>query len=91
MSVLPTRQLGRESSSVLNVTLARRRRKELGLTMSQVGQLCGVGTDVISRWEAGLREPKNVDSLRAWARALKIDPADLLADPEPEPAGERSA
>lgn len=75
---------------MLNVTLAKRRRQELGLTMAQVGQLCGVGTDVISRWEAGLREPRNLDSLRRYARALQIEPGELVTDPEvevePEPA-----
>ena len=75
---------------MLNVTLAKRRRKELGLTMAQVGQLCGVGTDVISRWESGEREPRNLDSLRRYARALQVDLNELGAapDPEVEPAGE---
>lgn len=74
---------------MLNVTLAKRRRKELSLTMAQVGEACGVGIDVISRWEAGLREPRNSDSLRAWARALQLDPGDLLTESEPEPRTEQ--
>lgn len=71
---------------MLNVTLAKRRRQELGLTMAQVGQLCGVGTDVISRWESGQREPRNLESLRLYARALQLDLNELGAAPEVEPA-----
>ena len=71
---------------MLNVTLARRRRKELGLTMAQVAALCGVGKDVISRWEGGSREPRNTDSLRRYARALQVEPGELVAEPEPEEA-----
>lgn len=70
---------------MLNHTLARRRRKELGLTMAQVANLCGVGVDVISRWESGQREPRNTVSLRRYATALQVDPGDLVAEPEPEP------
>jgi transcriptional regulator with XRE-family HTH domain len=67
---------------VLNVTLAKRRRKELGLTMAQVGKLVGVGTDVISRWESGEREPRNLESLRRYAHALQVDLNELGAEPE---------
>jgi transcriptional regulator with XRE-family HTH domain len=69
---------------VLNTTLARRRRKELGLTMAQVAQMCGVGIDVISRWEGGQREPRSLDLLRRYARALEVDLGELTAEPEPE-------
>lgn len=69
---------------MLNTTLARRRRKELGLTMAQVGQLVGVGTDIISRWESGQREPRNLESLRRYAAALQVDVGDLAGEPEPE-------
>jgi transcriptional regulator with XRE-family HTH domain len=68
---------------VLNHTLAKRRRHELGLTMAQVGQLCGVGKDIVSRWEAGLREPRTLDSLRRYARALQLEVGDLASEPEP--------
>ena len=72
---------------MLNHTLAKRRRVELGLTMTEVGQLCGVGKDIISRWEAGLREPRTLDSLRRYARALQVEIGDLAAEPEPEEVG----
>ena len=78
--------MGGESSTVLNVSLAKRRRQELGLKMWQVAEMCGVGVGVISRWEAGKREPRNSDSLKRWALALQLDAADLVGDPEPEEA-----
>jgi transcriptional regulator with XRE-family HTH domain len=71
---------------VLNVTLAKRRRRELGLTLAQVGELCGVGKEVIQRWETGTREPRNAESLRRYAAALDVAPGDLVAEPEPEVA-----
>jgi transcriptional regulator with XRE-family HTH domain len=67
---------------MLNVTLAKRRRQELGLTLAQVGELCGVGRDVIQRWETGQREPRNAQSLRIYARALQVEPGELVAEPE---------
>jgi len=70
---------------VLNLPLARRRRKELGLTLAEVGQLVGVGRDVIQRWETGSREPRNLESLRRYARALQVEIGELAAAPEPEP------
>jgi len=69
---------------VLNVTLARRRRKELGLTQGQVAQLVGVTLDTICRWEAGNREPRSTVSLRRYAAALQVEPGELVAEPEPE-------
>lgn len=70
---------------MLNVTLARRRRKELGLTLAEVGALVGVDSDTVQRWETGTREPRNTVSLRRYAEALQVDPGDLVAEPEPEP------
>jgi transcriptional regulator with XRE-family HTH domain len=71
---------------MLNTTLAKRRRAELGLTLSQVGQLVGVDRDVIHRWEQGTREPRNAKTLRLYAKALQVDPGELVAEPEPEVA-----
>jgi transcriptional regulator with XRE-family HTH domain len=69
---------------VLNTTLAKRRRVELGLTLRQVGELCGVGKEVVQRWETGSREPRNAESLRRYAAALQVEPGELVAEPEPE-------
>lgn len=69
---------------MLNVTLAKRRRLELGLTLAQVGERVGVGRDVIHNWESGKREPRNMESLRRYARALDLTLDELGAEPEPE-------
>jgi transcriptional regulator with XRE-family HTH domain len=69
---------------VLNTPLAKRRRQELGLSLAQVGVLVGVGRDVIHTWETGKREPRNTESLRRYARALQVDPGQLVAEPESE-------
>jgi len=71
----------------MNITLAKRRRRELGLTFAQVGELVGVGRDVVQRWEAGSREPRNAESLRRYAAALQCEPGELVAEPEPEAVG----
>jgi len=84
---MPARQPEEVSRDVLNLTLARRRRKELGLTLAEVGQIVGVGRDVIQRWETGSREPRNLESLRRYARALQVDLNELGAEPEPEEVG----
>jgi transcriptional regulator with XRE-family HTH domain len=68
---------------VLNTTLARRRRKELGLTMTQVAELCEVSVAAISRLEGGQRDP-SIGLLRRYARALQVDPGELVTEPEPE-------
>jgi transcriptional regulator with XRE-family HTH domain len=73
--------------AVLNHPLAKRRRQELGKTLRQVGLEVGVGEDVISRWERGEREPRNAETLRAYARALDLEPGRLVAEPENEAVG----
>lgn len=66
---------------MLNVTLARRRREELGLTQSQLAERLGIWQGSLANWELGKREPRSTE-LRAWARALQLDPGDLLSEPE---------
>ncbi len=65
----------------MNVTLARKRRGWLELTQAEVGRRVGVSRYVIGTWETGRREP-SASELVAWARALELDPAELLAEPE---------
>lgn len=66
---------------MLNVALARKRREELGLTQEQLAEQLGIWQGSFSKWESGQREPRS-DQLKAWARALQIDVADLLSEPE---------
>ena len=69
---------------MLNTTLAKRRRAELGLTLAQVGDLVGVSRQVIHKWEIGAVEPRNAASLRRYAAALQVEVGLLVAEPEAE-------
>jgi len=66
---------------LLNVTLARQRRKEMGLSLAELGGLVGVDASTLYRWEAGDNEPRSIDKLREWARVLGVDVSQLLAEP----------
>ncbi len=67
----------------MNVTLARKRRGWLELTQAEVGRRVGVSRHVIGTWESGLREP-SASELVAWAKALELEPIELLTEPESE-------
>jgi transcriptional regulator with XRE-family HTH domain len=68
----------------LNTTLARQRRKELGLSLHQAATLIGVTHAALFRWESGQTEPRSSDTLQAWARVLGVEPGDLLGSSESE-------
>jgi transcriptional regulator with XRE-family HTH domain len=67
---------------LLNVALAQQRRKEMGLSLAELGGLVGVDASTLYRWESGEFEPRSIDKLRDWARVLSVPVADLLAEPE---------
>jgi len=71
---------------MLNTTLAKRRRRELGLTLDQIGDRCGVSRQAVWQWETGEHDPQGVAMLKAYANALEVPLLDLLAEPEPEVA-----
>lgn len=76
-------------ADMLNTDLARKRRLELGLTLAQVGERVGVGITKshIQSWEVGRYEPRSIDTLRRYARALEVNLDDLVvADPDGEVA-----
>ena len=64
----------------------RRLREELGLSVAEVAQACGVSRPTLAQWERGAF-PKTLtaDQLRAWARALLLAPEQLLAPPASHP------
>jgi len=70
---------------LLNSALARRRRRWLDLTQKEVATRIGVAEQTLSLWETGTREP-TLENAVAWAKALDLELADLLAEPEPEEA-----
>ena len=59
------------------------RRLELGLTLEQVGERCGVGKSTVRKWETGMIQNMGRDKLSLLARALQMSPADLI-DSGPE-------
>lgn len=54
------------------------RRKELGLTLEQVGDSVGVGKSTVRRWENGLITNMGSDKVKLLAKALKVSPSFIL-------------
>lgn len=59
------------------------RRKELGLTMEELGKIVGVGKGTISKWETGDISNMRRDKIALLAKALHVSPIDLI-DPQEE-------
>lgn len=57
----------------------RKARKSKGLTQKQLGDLVGVPDSTIRKYESGSIVPKLI-TIAQFARALKINPMDLLPD-----------
>lgn len=55
------------------------RRKQLGLTMEQVGQAVGVGKSTVQRWESGQIQNMRRDKIEALANVLQIKPVELVS------------
>ena len=54
------------------------RRKELKLTLEDVGEATGVGKSTVRKWETGAIENMGRDKIVLLAKALKISPVDIL-------------
>ena len=67
------------------------RRKELGLTLEEVGQAVGVGKSTVRKWENGMIKNMGRDKIAALARVLQINPVELVPGPEGTHAGTLSA
>nr|DAN97685.1 MAG TPA: helix-turn-helix domain protein [Caudoviricetes sp.] len=61
------------------------RRKELGLTLEQVGDMCGVGKSTVRKWENGMINNMGRDKIVALAKALKVSPLFILQAESCEP------
>ncbi len=57
------------------------RRKELGLTLEDVGKAVGVGKSTVRKWETGYISNMGRDKIVALAKVLRISPLDIL-DPD---------
>ncbi|WP_285814846.1 helix-turn-helix domain-containing protein [Thomasclavelia cocleata] len=56
----------------------RRLRQEKGLTIKELGNLCGISEPNMGNYERGVRNPK-LETLKKIAKALQVDYSDLLA------------
>jgi transcriptional regulator with XRE-family HTH domain len=67
---------------LLNLPLARRRRKEMGLSLAELGGLVGVDASTLHRWETGEFEPRSIDKVREWAQVLGVEFSELATPPK---------
>lgn len=58
----------------------RKKRKELGLTLEQVGDKVGVGKSTVRKWETGYIKNLLIDNLIALSAILDIPPIDLIGE-----------
>lgn len=63
------------------------RRKELGLTLEEVGNAVGVGKSTVRRWENGMIKNMGRDKIAALAKVLKISPVELVPGDTQQPQG----
>ena len=54
------------------------RRRELGLTLEEVGNACGVGKSTVKKWEDGFISNMKRDKIAALAKILKVSPLQLI-------------
>ena len=58
--------------------ILRTRRKDLGLTLDEVGRAVGVSGATVSRWENGDIENIRRDKIAKLAEVLEVTPAYLM-------------
>lgn len=56
----------------------RLRRKELGLTLEEVGNIVGVGKSTVRKWETGEIENMKRDKIVLLAKALQVKPSFIM-------------
>lgn len=54
------------------------RRKELGLTLEEVGRAVGVGKSTVQRWESGMIKNMGRDKIALLAKVLQISPIEIV-------------
>ena len=57
------------------------RRKELGLTLEEVGKEVGVGKSTVRKWENGMIRNMGRDKIAALSRVLQMNPVDFVPMP----------
>ncbi len=61
-----------------NPTKLLLRRKELGLTLEEVGRIVGVGKSTVRKWETGYIANMKRDKIARLAKALQVSPAYIM-------------
>lgn len=56
----------------------KQRRKELGLTLEEVGKLVGVSKSTVKKWESGYIKNMRSDKIKLLAHALRVSPLDII-------------
>lgn len=64
-------------------SVLKKRRKELGLTLSQIADQMGVAEATVQRWESGNIKSVRYDKINKLASILKVAPAALMGWSEP--------
>lgn len=54
------------------------RRKELGLTLEDVGNFVGVGKSTVKKWESGYIANMRRDKIAALSKILQMNPAEFI-------------
>lgn len=62
--------------------IIRTRRRDLGLTLDEIGRAVGVSGATVSRWENGDIENIRRDKIAKLAEVLEVTPAYLMGWPE---------
>lgn len=60
------------------------RRKELGLTLEDVGNAVGVGKSTVKKWESGYISNMRRDKISKLAKVLNMEPTEFVNDDTPE-------
>ena len=60
------------------------RRKELGLTLEEVGDAVGVGKSTVRRWANGMIKNMGRDKIAALAKVLKMSPVEFVPGDDPQ-------
>ncbi len=61
------------------------RRKELGLTLDELGRMVGVSKSTVKKWESGYIKNMRRDKIVLLAKALQVSPMDILLSAEYTP------
>ena len=58
------------------------KRKELGLTLEDVGRAVGVGRSTVRKWENGMIKNMGRDKIAAVAKVLQMSPVEFVPMPD---------